>query len=140
MAIPLIGKAIEYAAKIIDSVVEDKDEANKLKSVLAQKRLEGDVALVVAERELEASLIDARASILTADVSGESFLQRNWRPITMLAFVVAVMSRWFGITADHLSQNEVEWMMELVKLGLGGYVFGRSAEKVTKVWKGHSNE
>jgi hypothetical protein len=50
----------------------------------------------------------------------------------MLSFVAAIMAHWFGLTPDSLTQDTVDMMFILVQIGLGGYVIGRSAEKVAK--------
>jgi hypothetical protein len=34
-----------------------------------------------------------------------------------------------------LPESEVAALLDIVKIGLGGYVFGRSAEKVAANWK-----
>ena len=53
----------------------------------------------------------------------------------MLTFVAIVMMRWFGLTVDVPESVEVE-LMSLIKIGLGGYVAGRSVEKVTEIASG----
>jgi hypothetical protein len=57
----------------------------------------------------------------------------------MLAFVAAIMGYWFGLTPDTIPPEAVDSMFTLVQIGLGGYVVGRSAEKVVpgiiKAWK-----
>jgi len=53
-------------------------------------------------------------------------MQRNWRPITMLTFLVLVVCDSFGLLKFRLS-NEA-WT--LLQIGLGGYVIGRTGEKI----------
>ena len=48
----------------------------------------------------------------------------------MLAFVVAILAYWFGLTPEGVPEEAVMQMFALVKIGLGGYVVGRSAEKI----------
>lgn len=76
--------------------------------------------------------VKAQVSVIIAESQGESWLQRNWRPITMLTFVVLIVSHWFGYSAPNLTEAERIAIFDLVKLGLGGYVMGRSAEKVAE--------
>jgi hypothetical protein len=40
------------------------------------------------------------------------------------------MAYWFGLTPSDLPQDSVDEMFQLVKIGLGGYVVGRSGEKI----------
>jgi hypothetical protein len=57
-------------------------------------------------------------------------LAANWRPITMLIFVGLIVARWFGWAAPNLAEEEYIKLWSIVELGLGGYVIGRSAEKI----------
>ena len=73
-------------------------------------------------------MVDEKSKAIEAEAKGESWLQRNWRPITMLTFLVLVVCDSFGILAFRLS-NEA-WT--LLQIGIGGYVVGRSGEKIVK--------
>ena len=77
--------------------------------------------------DYETKLMDNQAAIIKAEATGQSWLQRNWRPITMLTFLILVVCDSFGILAFRLSDEA--WV--LLQIGLGGYVAGRSAEKIT---------
>mgnify|MGYP000050016459 CR=1 FL=1 len=65
---------------IVDDVVEDKDEANKLKFEIQRQLIENK------SNELEAS-----AKIVLAEAPG-SWLQRNWRPLLMVTFAGLVVA------------------------------------------------
>ncbi len=67
---------------------------------------------------------------MKTEAQGQSWLQRTWRPITMLTFVALIVARWLGWSAPNLSQAEALKLWDIVEIGLGGYVIGRSAEKV----------
>lgn len=98
----------------------------KTKIMMVQAQVMGQVL------EYEKSIMEAQSSIIQAEAKGDSWIQRSWRPVTMLAFVGAILGFWFGLTPDDLSQASVDAMFKLVQIGLGGYVVGRSAEKVVK--------
>ena len=70
---------------------------------------------------------------MQAEAQGTSWLQRTWRPITMLVFVALIVTRWLGWCAPNLGEAEALKLRDLVQLGLGGYVIGRSAEKLLPV-------
>ncbi len=72
-----------------------------------------------------------QSNIIIAEVQGASWLQRNWRPITMMTFLVLVCLDSFGILPFRLAKEA--WT--LLSIGLGGYVVGRSAEKVVGMLK-----
>ena len=118
----LISNLFAPVANLISEFVEDKDKANELRAKMFGMQNE----LAAKSIELEKQLLEAQSSIITAEASGESWLQRNWRPITMLTFLVLVCLDSFGLLAFRLAEQA--W--NLLQIGLGGYVIGRSAEKV----------
>ncbi|MCP5367673.1 MAG: hypothetical protein H6907_11495 [Hyphomicrobiales bacterium] len=121
----LIGPVVAGLFGIVDKVVEDKDEAARIKSRLQEMVLTGQM------KEIEAA-----AQIIVAEARGESWLQRNWRPMLMVLFGVIIANNYvvvpygFGI---HLELPPEMW--DLLKIGVGGYVVGRSVEKGVRVWK-----
>jgi len=88
------------------------------------------------EAQLEQTRLEVRGQAVQAEATGESWLQRNWRPLTMVWFSALIGGYWFGFTPDNLSNEAVLSLFGLIKLGLGGYVIGRSAEKITKELSG----
>ena len=70
--------------------------------------------------------MEAQASIIRSESGGQSWLQRNWRPIVMLSFLLLVICDSFDLLAFRLADQA--WM--LLQIGLGGCVIGRSAEKI----------
>jgi len=48
----------------------------------------------------------------------------------MLTFGALIVARWFGWAAPNLSESEYLKLWDIVEFGLGGYVVGRSVEKV----------
>ncbi|MEQ8667032.1 MAG: 3TM-type holin [Rhodospirillales bacterium] len=109
---------------VVDQAVEDKDQAALIKSRLQQQVLAGQM------KELEQA-----AKIIVAEAQSESWLARNWRPLTMVFFVAIIGAWWFGVTPERASEALMLELFGIVKLGLGGYVVGRSVEKGIRVWK-----
>lgn len=72
----------------------------------------------------------AAADVVKAEAQSAYWLTANWRPITMLVFVSLVVARWMGWTAPGMTEAEYLSIYDLIKIGLGGYVIGRSAEKI----------
>lgn len=118
--IQLITALIPALSKVIDKAVPDKDLAKKIEAEV-QKEL-----ITNTHNEFQAA-----AKIVLAEAQG-SWLKGNWRPLTMLIFVGLICAHWLGFTPDNLSEAEVLELMDLVQIGLGGYVLGRSAEKVSE--------
>ena len=69
-------------------------------------------------------------------VASNGLLARTWRPITMLVFVALIVARWLGIVRPDISEAEVLAMWSVVQYAMGGYVVGRSVEKVAPVVAG----
>ena len=129
-AIPIVGKVIDSVCNVIDQAVEDKDLANKLKKELKENQLNNFTTL--AQKELE-----AQTRTITAEIQGKSWLQRNWRPLLMLTFTYTIAHNYvlapiFSLPSAEIPPN----MWQLLKIGVGGYILGRSAEKVLpQVWR-----
>ncbi|CAB4212254.1 hypothetical protein UFOVP1437_5 [uncultured Caudovirales phage] len=77
-----------------------------------------------AERERAAALVVA------AEAQSDSWLARNWRPMTMAIFVGLIVARFFGLVPSHMSPAEYDRLWDLVEVGMGGYVVSRSVEKI----------
>lgn len=122
----LIGKIFEPAAKLIDDMNTSEEEKLTQKAVL----LELQTQFLVEGLQYEQEQLKAKAGIITAEAKSEHFITATWRPITMLSFVAAILAYWFGLTPDTIPDEAVEEMFLLVQIGLGGYVVGRSAEKI----------
>lgn len=110
--IPVIGDVLD---KVIPDPVAQADAKVKLME-LAQKG--------------EFAEMNARADIIKAEAASESWLAQSWRPIMMLTFGALIVARWLGYAAPGISQEEILKLWNIVELGLGGYVIGRSVEKI----------
>ena len=109
-------------AKLIDPIFPDAAEADAAKLKLFEMQQNGEL-----------TKLSAQASIVEAEARSESWLTSSWRPITMLTFTSLIVARWFGWSAPGLAEEEYLKLWSIVELGLGGYVIGRSAEKVVPV-------
>lgn len=127
----LIPAVAGLIGKVIDRAIPDKDEAARLRAhMLDTLHTEG-----LAE-------LEAQSKIILAEAQGESALQRNWRPILMLVIVAIVGNNYLvapylsamGLNAAMLELPERLW--DLMTLGVGGYIGGRSVEKGIAAWKG----
>ncbi|MDB0603186.1 3TM-type holin [Tenacibaculum maritimum] len=117
----LTGDIFKKAGDIIDDLVTTDEERLAAKNALHR---------MLTEEALASDKI--RAEIIQTEAKG-NFLQRSWRPILMLSFGFVVLYSKFIAPAFNLPNSELEpdfW--ELLRLGIGGYVIGRSAEKITK--------
>lgn len=88
-----------------------------------------------AKTEIGASLsvLNSQVSVIVAEAQGGGWLQRNWRPITMLVFLALVVGHFFGMEGPNFTAEDSAHLFSLVELGLGGYVIGRTVEKVAPI-------
>ena len=110
--VPILGDAIRR-------LFPDPAEAAK-----AQAELNN--ALMANAAKIE----EAAASIISDEAKSEHWLASSWRPLVMLTFTALIVARWLGYSAPGISEAEVLKLWDIVQLGLGGYVIGRSAEKI----------
>lgn len=115
---------------VIDKAVTDKDEANRLKQQIQSQLIDS-----------ENSLVKAQMQIILAEAQGESWLQRNWRPLLMVTIVAVIGNNYliapylgamFGVG---LQLDLPERLWDLMTLGVGGYVAGRTVDKGLKTWQ-----
>lgn len=90
-----------------------------------------------AKNELSAIVLDALTKVASSQEEvikkemGGNWLQKSWRPLLMLTFGTILVCKWFGFTDSTIPEDLELKLMDIVQLGLGGYVVGRSVEKVT---------
>lgn len=118
----IIGILGKVAGGVADRIFPDPEQE--------LKRIELQQALQAAVLERTSEIERAAADVVRAEAQGQSWLQRTWRPITMLVFVGLIVARWLGWSAPNLGDAEVLKLWDIVEIGLGGYVIGRSAEKI----------
>ena len=120
----LIGTIGGKVLDIVDDVVEDNDEANRVKLEIQRQLTEN-----------KSSELETSAKIVLAEAQG-SWLQRNWRPLLMVTFTGLIVAHWFGLTAPNIPESVQNSLLNIVMVGVGGYVVGRSGEKIADKFKG----
>lgn len=114
-----VSAALSLGSSLIDRLWPNPADAAAAKLKLLEIQQNGELAELTAQ-----------SNIVLAEAKSESWLARNWRPMTMVVFVGLIVARWFGFTAQNLQPTEYLELWTIVKIGLGGYVIGRSAEKI----------
>lgn len=121
---------LSLGTKLVERLFPDKEAQDRAK-----------LALLEMEQKGELAELTSAAGIIEAEARSEHALTAQWRPITMLVFVVIIANNYilypylslFWPEAPRLDLPEAMW--DLLQIGLGGYVVGRSAEKAVKAWK-----
>ena len=110
---------------IVDHLTVSGDEKAKLQGALIQAQFTAQMQGI----EYEKQLLTARSSIVLAEAKSDSWLTKSWRPILMLTFGGLIVARMLGFTSASISPAEYLELWSVLKLGIGGYVIGRSVEK-----------
>jgi hypothetical protein len=115
---------------IVDQVITNKEERGKIKIELQRVKNE----LASKALEVDKQLIEQRGQAVKAEIRGKSWLQRNWRPLLMLTIMGILVNNY--ILAPYINSIEIlelpGGLWALLTTGTGGYVLGRSAEKITE--------
>lgn len=123
-------------AKPITDLVDDLHTSDEEKGAIKAKLFELQVGLYEKVMEYEAKLAEFQTKIITAETASESWMTRNWRPLMMVIFTALVVNRWTGLSAIlgfpsvFISQEIEMELWSVIKIGIGGYVGGRSLEKI----------
>jgi hypothetical protein len=105
----------------LDKLFTSKEEKIKAQNVIKE---------ILVKKQIE--LQQLQTEIIVTEAKG-NWLQRSWRPILMLAFGFIVIYVKFLAPVLELPIPPLEnefW--NLLQLGIGGYVIGRTGEKMMK--------
>lgn len=119
MAHDPVTAALDFGGKLIDRLWPDPAQRDAAKLALLEMTQKGELAEFTG-----------RAEIVKTEAASSHWLAANWRPLTMLTFCGLIVARWFGWAAPNLSEAEYLKLWSIVEFGLGGYVVGRSVEKI----------
>jgi hypothetical protein len=92
--------------------------------------------------EVRKAELSAQSQIIVAEAQGKSWIQRNWRPLGMMVFITIVAYNYIirdivGMFYQNLPELDIPPnMWTLLTVGFGGYVVGRSAEKIATTTAG----
>jgi len=122
-----LGKAVD---NVLGRFFEDKDQAAKAAQELRMAMLEHEQTAQQVARD-----------VVVAEAKSEHWVTSAWRPLVMIMFAVMIGNNYiiapyldaiFG-TSVMFDMPDQAW--NLLSVGLGGYVVGRSAEKTMKEYK-----
>lgn len=123
-------KVVEVGLGILDKIIPDPDQRAKAK-----------LKLFALEQEGQLKEIEEKSKVIIAEAQSDHKLAAIWRPVVMLIFATIVANNYiiypylslFWESAPKLDLPPDLW--DLLKIGLGGYVVGRTTEKAVKAWR-----
>src|SRR6056297_2159582 len=119
-----MGQAVD---KVLGRFFEDKDQA-------AQAAQELRLAMLSQEQTAQQVARD----VVVAEAKSEHWVTSAWRPIVMLMFAVMIGNNYIiapyldAILGTSIMFDMPDQAWNLLSIGLGGYVLGRSAEKTMR--------
>lgn len=128
MALPLLGflsTLVKPVTELIDSMHTSDEEkaAAKLKAIeLLQQK--------------EDELIKNQSKIIEAEAKSRHWLTAAWRPCLMFTFILLIINNYVAAPYINLFFDKdimltlPPKMWSLLQIGVGGYIVGRSAEKM----------
>lgn len=133
-----VVKIGETIVSPITTLIDDLNTSDEEKLILKNQMKQLELTYQAKLLELDAKLLDSKTKIIVAEAKGESWLQRNWRPLLMTTFMAILANNY--IIAPYLTSLGLDvpmleipgGMWAMLSIGVGGYVGGRSWEKVKK--------
>jgi len=119
-----MGQAVD---NVLGRFFEDKDQA-------AQAAQE--LRLAMLEHEQTAN--ELARDVVVAEAKSDHWVTGAWRPIVMLMFAVMIANNYIiapyldAILGTSVMFDMPEQAWSLLSIGLGGYVVGRSGEKIAR--------
>jgi len=124
----VLSKIFDILTPVKD-IIDELHTSDEERLTLKQKFTEIQAGLVSDAIEMEKASIEAQSKVLIAEAQSESWITRNWRPITMLTFVVLILMVAFGWMDMNALTKVPEKLWSLLEIGIGGYIGGRTVEK-----------
>jgi len=134
----MIGALLPVLGPIVSNVLD------RILPEDANKRMEVEREISAAMMQNSAAIEQAAASVIKAEAESEHKITATWRPILMLTItaivgwnylfapLVELAVRMFAGDQVPLSIPLPEELWNLLMIGVGGYVVGRSGEKIAK--------
>jgi len=118
---------------VLKKVIPDSDKRNEI---------ERETKLALLEHA--DSLEKIRGEIILAEAKSDNWITSAWRPLLMMVAIAIIAMNYlvFPIIAigyPAILENTLELpeqLWNLLTLGVGGYIVGRSGEKAIDKWKG----
>ncbi len=113
-------KVFKQVGDVVDNLFTSEEERLNARNQIFK---------VLQDAQLE--LQRMQTEIIVAEAKG-NWLQRSWRPILMLSFgFIIIYTKFISQLSAHLITPVLEpefW--SLLEIGIGGYVIGRTGEKM----------
>lgn len=121
-----VSNIIQPVVDLVDNLHTSDEEKLELKN----KLVELENAMHTKILEYETKLLDAQSNIIQTEAKSDSWLTKTWRPLMMVFFAALLGMYWFDVTPTNLTQDTIDNLFGLLKIGIGGYIISRSAQDI----------
>ena len=131
-----------FTGPLVRAVLGVVERAQEAKMDRAAIEAELRKAIAAELGRVAATELQSRRDVLIAELRGESWLQRNWRPLVAVTFaavivfyglILPIAVDWFGAPPVRIGDTLLGWIMTSVNIAIGGYIGGRTLEKITRI-------
>lgn len=127
----IVSAPVSDLVKSIGGIIDNLNTSDAEKLEAQRKLIELQLGFQGKMLDADSEFVKAQAGVVTAEAGSQSWMARNWRPVLMLVFTYIIAHNYviaplFGATAVPIPPD----MWELLRIGMGGYIAGRSIEKV----------
>jgi hypothetical protein len=127
----MIAALLPIAGKLLDKIIPDPQAKAEAQLKLAEMAQNGELAKMANETELYKTEQNNVTQRWTSDMSSDSWLSKNIRPMTLvfilLAYFLFALSSAFGLTVN---ESYVRLLGEWGQLIMLAYFGGRTVEKI----------
>ncbi len=132
---PLLTLLSPIFSSLIDRLFPDKVKADEAKLAMQQELDKAQAQVDAAD----AAKIESASKVIVAEASSGNWMATNWRPCLMFLFMGLIANQFFlfpilkmiGLHIDIPPLPNQGW--DLLQIGLGGYVIGRTGEKMMSI-------
>ncbi|MGD9637830.1 MAG: 3TM-type holin [Alphaproteobacteria bacterium] len=121
----ILAAILPVISSVIDKVIPDKEAAEKAKN-------EAQMQILSHSAEMD----KAAANIVLAEANSQKTLTSQWRPILMLSITAILINNFLiapyaqALFGASVTLDMPDELWQLLNIGVGGYVVGRSGEKI----------
>lgn len=128
----IVTNIVGPIAEILKKIIPDAD---------ARAQAQEEITKVVLTNE--AAIMTAARDVIVAEINSGSYAARNWRPHFMYFLMFLIM--WIAIIAPLIGVSTASIgslkgvpaeVWQLMMIGMGGYVIGRTGEKIAESLSG----
>ena len=132
-----LASLLDIGGKLIDKLIPDPEAKAKAQLELAKMALDGELAKMANDTDLYKTEQNNLTDRLKADMSSDSWLSKNIRPMTLIFLLFAYSAFAVASIFDYETRGAYvellgQWGMLVMSFYFGGRTMEKIADKVAK--------